>query len=118
MQVLYAIFLLFFALVGIKLATIFGPFIESMMSYIWVDPSNRYRSRVVKRVKELCVDGDVPDETAVLVTSKEMNLTEKAVNDALGAMTPATMRTLSGSGLMSDLLRSMLKVTRKVKGAP
>jgi hypothetical protein len=117
MAALYAICLVLFALVGLKLAMLFGPYIDSLMSFIWTDPSNRYRSRVLKRVKELCVDGDVPDETAVLVTSKEMNLTEKAVKDAIGAMTPSTMRTLSGSGLMSDVLRSLFKVTRKAKGA-
>ena len=115
--VIYLAMLIIVGTIGMKFALAVAPYIDKAMSFVWQDPAKARHAKVAKRVKELCIDGDVPDETAILLTSKEQSLTEKHVNDALGELTPEVMRTIAKGDYMSIVTKSMLKASKKMKGA-
>lgn len=117
MQIAYIVLLVVFAICGVKTAMFVGPYVQKLMGLIWKDPTSRNRARVAKRVKELCADGDVPDETAVLMASQEMNLTEQHIKDALDGLTPQAIRALAKGDFLSAALKASLKVSKKIKGA-
>ena len=68
------------------------PAVNKMFSYIWEDPSNKQRQIIANRIKELHVDGNVPEETAVMLAGQELNVDEQQILDELGAMRPSDLR--------------------------
>ena len=51
---------------------------KEVFSKIWSEESKPMIAReAIDRIKELCIDGDVPAETAVLMASKEHGLDER-----------------------------------------
>jgi len=87
------------------------------MDAIWKDPAAKDRTKVVKRVRELCVDGSVPNETSILIAAKELNMTEEHIRDALEGLSPQMMKTLAKGDALSAFLRATMKLTNKVKGS-
>lgn len=79
--------------------------IQKMLDFIWQDPSVKRRAKVAKRVKELCVDGDTPEETAVLMVAKEHNLMESQVKDLLGFLTPTNMKLAAKGGVLPAIIK-------------
>lgn len=62
------------------------PFFNRILSFVWEDPCDRQRAIVLKRLKELHVDGNVPEETAYLMAAKELNTTEDELKEAIGVV--------------------------------
>ena len=52
------------------------PIVNRILSVVWEDPTVRQRAVIARRLKELHVDGTIPEETAVLLAAKEFNATE------------------------------------------
>lgn len=92
MAALGFILLIVVCVIGICLAIALSPAVEWVLGFIWSDPTRSRRASVSSRVKELCVDGNIPEETAILMVSKEKNLMEEQVKDILGSVTPAMLR--------------------------
>lgn len=79
-------FIFFFLLIGVPalLVTCWCvfhvlPLSNRLFGLIWEDPSERQRNAAAARLKDLHVDGEIPSETAVLLTSKEMNTDEQEI---------------------------------------
>lgn len=70
------------------------PPINAMFALIWEDPRERQRHMVLKRLKELHVDGDVPAETAVLMASQENNITEEQLKAAVGMFSASEIKSV------------------------
>lgn len=106
------------AIVGISISLKLSPWTERMMAYIWEDPRKRAETKVVKRVKELCVDGDVPRETAALIVAKEENVMEEQVREVMKttAGNPELMRMAVG-GRIGRLICTLLKKLGPLGGA-
>ena len=81
-------------------------YIQRFMDCIWEDPITRQRASVMKRIKELCVDADIPEETAILITAKEHNMMEEHVRSALGALNPATMKLAAKGGILPIIFKA------------
>ena len=116
LSAIYILMLIAVGALGLKVAIAVAPFIDKFMGCIWKDPTAANHAKVAKRIKELCVDGNTPNETAVLMAAKELNLTEKHINDALGQMTPEVMRALAKGGPLSAFLRATMNLRNKIKG--
>lgn len=79
-------FIFFFLLIGIPALVVTCwcvihvlPLSNHLFGLIWEDPTERQRNAAAKRLKDLHVDGEIPSETAVLLTSKEMNTDEQEI---------------------------------------
>lgn len=83
----------------LPLATKLSPYTERLMRYIWEDPTDKLKVKIARRVKELCIDGDVPKETAAMMIAKENNIMEEQVRDLMSnaAADPVIMRMAFGS---------------------
>lgn len=90
--------------------------VDKLFSLIWTDPTEQNRNKVRSRIKELCVDGDIPSETAILLASQEMGMTEKSLREALGNMTPQVMKAIAKGDSLSVLLKACLKASKKMNG--
>lgn len=86
---MFLILFLIIAIVGLAISVRLSSWTERLMALIWEDPTRRGMAKVTKRVKELCVDGDVPRETAALIVAKEESVMEEQVKEV--------MRTTSGN---------------------
>ncbi len=90
------------------------PFFNRLSSFLWQDPSDRQRAIVLKRLKELHVDGNVPEEMAYLMAAKELRTTEeelKLIAGSIGA--PNLLGLLTGKktfmGVFIDSINKSLK---------
>lgn len=101
---------------GIYVAMVMAPLVNKLMSLIWQDPSERYRARAIARIKELCVDGNVPDEAALLMAAKEMDISEEMFKEALDGLTPSTLRAIAKGNYLSSVLLDAYKVSRNIRG--
>jgi hypothetical protein len=93
------------------------PFFNWLSSFVWQDPSDRQRAIVMKRLKELHVDGNVPEESAFLLAAKELNTTEEELKQAVGRVgATSLMGVLTGKktmlGVFFDELNRSLKRKR------
>lgn len=106
------------AIVGISVSVKLSPWTERMMAYIWEDPRKRAKTKVAKRVKELCVDGDVSRETAALIVAKEENVMEEQVKEVMRTTTgnPELMRMAVG-GRIGRAVYWLLKKLGPLGGA-
>jgi hypothetical protein len=102
----FFIFMVAVFLAAMRVAFAASIYIQRFMDLIWQDPMTKRRAAIVKRVKELCVDGDVPEETAVLMTAKEQNMMEGHVRSILGNLTPATMKLAKKGGVLDIMLKA------------
>lgn len=68
------------------------PVTNKMFSLLWEDPQERQRRKILKRLKELCVDGTIPEETAVLLASAERQSSEEHLLDVIGALSSSDVR--------------------------
>jgi arginine/lysine/ornithine decarboxylase len=84
---------------GMILAQKISPMTERLMSCIWKNPTYDAHIRVAKRVKELCVDSDVPVETAAMMIAKENNIMEEQVHEMMrvASANPFILRMAFGS---------------------
>lgn len=78
--------------VGVLALIYIAPVFNKWLSYVWEDPSEKQRLELVKRIKELHVDGNVPAETSVLMASKEMGADEAATLKMLGKLSPSDIK--------------------------
>ena len=62
------------------------PIVNRALSCIWEDPTEQERKMVLKRLKELHVDGNIPEETAVVIASAERNVPAENVKELVGMM--------------------------------
>lgn len=88
-------FIVFFVLLSIPAVAVLAlsvmyvmPATNSLFGLIWQDPTDRQRAAVARRLKELHVDGHVPNETAVLMAAKEHNATEQEIMGLLDMASP------------------------------
>jgi hypothetical protein len=65
---------------------------NKLFSFIWEDPISRQQREVVKRLKELHIDGHIPEETAVVMASKEFNTSEQELMEAAQMLRPSDIR--------------------------
>jgi len=70
-----------------------GP-MDWFFGLIWKDKSVVHRAEVAKRVKELCVDGTVPEETAIMLVARESGITERELLESLNAVSPAQLKAM------------------------
>ena len=54
-----------------------------LMGLIWTDPTYANTPKVIARMKELCVNGDMQEESARLIVAREFNLEDKVMADML-----------------------------------
>ena len=106
--ILFAVILVPSMVVAIKLS----PWTERMMSHIWMDPTRAAKLKVAKRVKELCIDGNLPEDKAAAVIAAENNLMEEEVKGIMkcAGADPAIMRMAMGSkvgGMMHKFLKKL-----------
>lgn len=98
------------------------PFFNRGFSLIWSDPSERQRKEALARLNELYVDGQVPEEVAVLLASKERNATEEELMNLVGMVGTSDMKAvLTGKktllGVMLNEIESVVKKnTKRRKG--
>jgi hypothetical protein len=90
------------------------PFFNRLSSFLWQDPSERQKAIVLKRLKELHVDGNVPEEMAYLMASKELNTTEAELKTIVGSIgAPNLVGLLTGKktlmGVFIDGINKSLK---------
>jgi hypothetical protein len=78
------------------------PVTNRILGLIWEDPTERRRKKILKRLRELHVDGNIPEETAVLMAAKEYNASEQAILDVVGAVDARDVAKLV-TGRMSPL---------------
>lgn len=78
------------------------PVTNRLFSLIWEDPTERQRKKILKRIKELYVDGNIPEETAILMAAKEYNTTEREVLETIGAVSVGDVVKMA-TGKMSPL---------------
>ena len=102
--------------IGLYLAVyVFGPFLQKMLGYIWEDPTIKQQAAVIQRMKELCIDANVPEESAKIMVATERNITLEVVNTALEGLDMSTIRDiLQGKGGRGKLLLGQLN--RTIKG--
>ena len=103
-----------FVVLGVYASIKVSPYVEFALSYIWEDPMVKRRLAVARRVKELCVDSDTPDETAVLIISKEYNMMERQVQDMLRGITcnPAMIRMALGGRIGNATYQVARRMTK------
>ena len=59
---------------------------KHFFSRIWQEETRPLVAReVIDRIKELCVDGDIPEETAVMIAAKEHDVSEATMLEAFNA---------------------------------
>ncbi len=102
-------FLIVFGLAGLAAMAYLTPWFNRFFSLIWEDPSERERRKILKRLKELHVDGNVPEETAALMVSSEFNTSVENVLEAVGVLTVGELKgILTGKrgalGIIADKL--------------
>lgn len=107
---IFGVVFLVIAAVGISISLKLSPWTERMMAYIWTDPRRRAKTKLARRVKELCVDANVPKETAALMVAKEQNIMEEQVKEVMRttAGNPELMRMAVG-GRIGRAVYWMLK---------
>jgi hypothetical protein len=91
------------------------PFFNRLSSFLWQDPSERQKAIVLKRLKELHVDGNVPEEMSYLMAAKELNTTEQELKAIVGSVgAPNLVGLLTGrKTLMGVFIDSINKNLRK-----
>jgi biopolymer transport protein ExbB/TolQ len=70
------------------------PITNRFFSLIWQDPSEKQRALILKRLKELMINHEVPEETAVLMAAKEFNATENEFLEALQVMKASEIKSM------------------------
>jgi hypothetical protein len=95
----------------VAIAMKLSPYTERLMDCIWQDPTTKMKVKIAKRVKELCIDGHVPDETAALMIAKENNIMEEQVRELMrfSVADPTIMRMAFGSKVGGLLYKGLKK---------
>jgi hypothetical protein len=95
---------------GLYFAVKLSPFTERMMSRIWCEERSRKQAMVIRRIKELCVDGHVPEETAKMMIAKEHNIMEEQVLELMRGVqhNPAILRMAIG-GKSGSFIYNIIK---------
>lgn len=70
------------------------PITNRFFALIWEDPTEVQRKEVMRRLKELHVDGHIPEEAAVLLASKEYNSSERDLLNLTRMVKPAQLRAM------------------------
>jgi hypothetical protein len=99
----------FFLVAGLYISVKLSPFTERMMRHIWDDKASFMKAAIARRVKELCIDGNVPEETATLMIAKEHNIMEEQVKEmarAAGA-DPVILHIAFGSKYGNHIVRGL-----------
>jgi hypothetical protein len=91
-----------------------APTTNRLFAALWEDPSEQIRREALKRMEELCVNGSVPEEAALLLTAKELNMTERQLLDAMNLFTPGeVVKVLTGK--MSPMRAMLSGIERAMK---
>ena len=90
------------------------PVVNNGFSCIWEDPIQKQRKEGILRLKELHINGEVPEETAVLMAAKELNTTEEELLKVLGTFSARDLRGVI-TGKKSGLDVVMSRVDRALK---
>lgn len=95
---------------GLWMAQKLSPWTDRMMGYIWEDPTHRMKVKVARRVKQLCVDDGVSDETATMIIARENGLMDEQVREIMrtAVASPAVLRLAFGSragGIAAQVLK-------------
>ena len=108
---LFLILFFVICMLGLLLAGKMSVHTERFMRLIWEDPTDAMKVKVAKRVKELCIDGDVPDETAAMMIAKENGVMEEQVRDLMRCATadPVIMRMAFGSRIGGMVYKGLKK---------
>lgn len=113
------LFLLVVLLVTIGITAYVLPGINHAFSHIWTDPSERQRAAIQQRLKELHTQDGIPEETAVLMATKEFQAKDEAALlklaqcfDAADVRNLATGRRSLWSTIVYGLDRAIKKGTR------
>jgi len=85
--------------IPILLALLIGEFIigpwlnKHFFSFIWSEEEKPIIKREVQeRLEDLFVDGDVPDETALVMAAKEANMDEQELLNMFNAVSPKDLK--------------------------
>lgn len=82
---------------------------KHIFSKIWSEETRPAVAReTIDRIKELCVDGDVSEETAILMAAKENNLTEDELLASFNASDAKELVSIL-SGKNSNMLSVVMK---------
>lgn len=103
------VLLLPLALIGALALIYLVPVCNRLFSLIWEDPTERQRKQVARRLKELHINGDIPEETAVLLAAKEFNVVEQNLLDVADIVSPADVKAfLTGKKSAIGIIASSL----------
>lgn len=72
------LFLMTILIITIGIAIYALPIVNGAFSRIWSDPSERQRAEIQQRLKELHTQDGIPEETAVLMATKEFQAKDEA----------------------------------------
>ena len=88
---------------------------KHVFSRIWSEERPVVAREAIDRIKELCIDGDIPEETAVLMAAQEQNLTEQEMLVAFSAKDAkelVAILTNKKSGFANLLLKKLTHIDR------
>jgi hypothetical protein len=98
MPVLVLALMAAFVVLGLWVAFKVAPWADKLFGSIWRPAMLANRVDVAKRVKELCVDGTMGEESAVMTAAQESNVTEHELLEAFGAVSASELKAmLSGN---------------------
>lgn len=102
-------FMIVFGIAGLLAMAFLTPVFNRFFSLLWEDPTERERRKILKRLQELHVDGNVPEETAVLMASSEFHTSVENVLEAVGVLSIGEVKGIltgrrGGLGIIADKL--------------
>ena len=96
---------------------VFAPWVNESFSKIWAEEERPIIKRdTQERLQELFLDGDVPEETAVLMAAKEQNMEEEellAMFNAVNARNLANIFKSKGPSRIGSVLRVIDGISKK-----
>lgn len=116
-----ALVLVPFLIVAVLAMIFLTPSINGLFAFIWEDPTNRLRRKILYRLRQIHNEGNIPDQTAVLMVASEFHTTEHEVLDTVGVFSAEEIKGIFTEqrgllGILADKLRCHLRAGAGTKG--
>ena len=116
-----ALVLLPFLIVGVLAMFFLTEPINSLFAFVWEDPTDRLRRKMLHRLRRIHFEGSIPDQTAVLMVASEFHTTEREVLDTIGVLTAWEINDIFAQrrgllGILADKLREHVRAGAGAKG--
>lgn len=116
-----ALVLLPFLIVGVLAMFFLTEPINRLFAFVWEDPTDLLRRKILHRLRQIHIEGSVPDETAVLMVASEFHTTEHEVLDTVGVLSAGEIKDIFTEqrgllGILADKLRGHVRAGAGAKG--